>query len=208
MEPPLIGITAGNHPKTPQFYVLRWDYVRSIELAGGIPIVLAPSGPALHSSLLERFDGLLLTGGLDVDPGSYNEEPHPLTRTNKERDEFEFALLHSAIRRAIPVLGICRGLQIQNVALGGTLIQDIPSEVGTQVSHNDPDRPRHQEAHSVSIVPGTALHRLLGCEVAQVNSFHHQAPGKLGRDLVVSAYAPDGVVEGLELPGHPYFLGV
>ncbi len=209
MYPPLIGITAGNHPRISGSYVVRWDYVRSVERAGGVPIVLAPSGAALHPSLVDRLDGLLLTGGLDIDPSAYGEAPHPsLSHTSKERDEFEFLLIEGALRRGLPLLGICRGLQSLNVALGGSLLQDIPSLVGVQVSHDDPERPRHDIAHAVTVQAGTRLHEILGAERVDVNSFHHQAPKRLADGLIVTATADDGVIEGVERPGAAFVLGV
>jgi putative glutamine amidotransferase len=207
--PPLIGITAGNDPEHPDFYVLRWDYVRSLELNGGVPVVLAPSGAVLHPALLSRLDGLMLTGGLDMQPSLYGQEPHPsVTRTSAERDEFELKLVREALGAGLPILAICRGQQVLNVALGGTLIQDLPSQVGTAVSHDDKARLRTGIAHRVAIVPGSRLHALLGADTIEVNSFHHQAVATLGRGLVPTAFAPDGVVEGVELPGARFVVGV
>lgn len=207
--PPLIGITAGNHPNEPGFYVLRPDYLRSVELAGGIPVVLAPSGPALHPAFLDRLDGLVLTGGVDVSPSLYGEEPHPtVDRTSLERDEFESELLREALRREVPVLGICRGCQMLNLARGGTLVQDIPSLVSREVSHDDRQRPRDALAHPVRVAGASALRRILGAEEVQVNSFHHQAVGRLGDGVVPAAWSADGVVEGIELPGGTFVLGV
>ncbi len=207
--PPLIGITAGNDPREPGFYAVRPDYLRSVELAGGIPVILAPSGPALHPAFLDRLDGVVLTGGVDLAPGLYGEEPHPaVDRTNVERDEFEWKLLDEAFQREVPLLGICRGAQMINVARGGTLVQDIPTSVGRDVSHDDRQRPRDVLAHTVRLAQGSALRRTLGGEQVEVNSFHHQAVDRLGEGLVATAWASDGVVEGIELPGDTFVLGV
>ena len=207
--PPLIGITAGNDPSHPDLYVLRWDYVRSVELTGGVPVVLAPAGAALHPALLTRLDGLVLTGGLDVSPAFYGASPHPaLTPAIAERDEFELKLVREALVAALPLLAICRGQQLLNVALGGTLIQDLPSLVGTAVSHDDLARPRIAIAHRVVVAPGSTLRSLLGTDEVEVNSFHHQAVGALGHGLVATAFAPDGVVEGVELPSARFVVGV
>ena len=207
--PPLVGITAGNDPQRPETYILRWDYLRSVELAGGIPVVLAPSGPALHPACIDRLDGLIVSGGADISPEMYGQQPHPsVKRAHVERDEFESQLLRSAFARDLPVLGICRGCQMLNVARGGSLVQDVPSLVGTSVSHDDPERPRAGIAHPVEVVPGTRLAQLLGPGELDVNSFHHQAVDRLGDDLVATAHAPDGVVEGIELPGASFTLGV
>ena len=207
--PPLIGITAGSEPAHPDYYVLRKDYVRSIELCGGLPVVLAPAGAALHPALLSKLDGLVLTGGIDVAPRLYGETPHPtVTDTSAEQDEFEVRLVHEALAHDVPVLAICRGMQLLNVALGGTLIQDLPSLVGTAVSHDDLARPRIAIAHRVVVAPGSKLHSLLGTDEVEVNSFHHQAVGALGHGLVATAFAPDGVVEGVELPSARFVVGV
>jgi putative glutamine amidotransferase len=207
--PPLVGITAGNDPNDGDFYVLRWDYVRCVEAAGGVPVVLAPSGPALHSSLLERLDALILTGGVDIHPSCYGEEPHPtVTRTSAIRDEFELRLLADALKRDVPVLGICRGSQMLNVALGGSLIQDIPSTVPGHASHDDRQRTRATMAHRVEVDPSSRLAGILERTHFDVNSFHHQAAHRLGRGLVVSALAEDGVVEGIELPSARFVMGI
>jgi len=208
-KPPLIGIAAGNDPKNPELFVLRWDYVRSVEFAGGVPVILAPSGPALHPSLLGRLDGLILTGGVDISPELYGAPAHPtVTRTSPARDEFELALLADALERDLPVLGICRGSQMLNVALGGTLIQDIPSAVPEHASHDDPERPRAAIAHRVRVDAGSRLASILGRTDLEVNSFHHQAVDRLGRGLVVTARAEDGVIEGIELPSARFVVGV
>ena len=208
-HPPLIGLTAGTDPSLPGLYVLRGDYVRSIELNGGIPVVLAPSGAALHPALFEHLDGLVLTGGGDVQPPLYGQEAHAtVSLTSAERDEFELGLLRQALAEDRPVLAVCRGQQVLNVALGGTLVQDLPTAVGTAVSHDDAARPRTAIAHTVRLVSGSRLSGLLGAGEVAVNSFHHQAVATLGRGLVATAFAPDGVVEAVEAPGARFILGV
>ncbi len=207
--PPLIGITAGSEPSHPDYYVLRKDYVRSIELSGGLPVVLAPAGAALHPALLSKLDGLVLTGGIDVAPRLYGETPHPtVTDTSAEQDEFEVKLVHEALAHDVPILAICRGMQLLNVALGGTLVQDIRTEASSAVRHDDFERPRTDLAHAVSVVTGTRLHELLGRDEVEVNSFHHQAVSRLATPLVASAFAPDGLVEAVELPARRFVLGV
>lgn len=209
MEPPLIGITAGNDPRSPGMYAVRWDYIRSIERAGGVPLVLAPSGAALHSKLVDRLDGLVLTGGLDIDPAAYNEAPHPsVIRTSPERDEFEFLLVRGALHRELPILGICRGQQILNVALGGNLVQDIPTMVGPEVLHNHPHKLRHEIFHEVLLKPGTRLHEILGSDRVAVNSIHHQAVKNPGEGVVPIGWADDGVIEAIEVPALPFVMGV
>jgi putative glutamine amidotransferase len=207
--PPLIGITSGTEPVLPGFYILRHDYVRSVELSGGVPVVLAPAGAALHPALLSKLDGLVLTGGIDVTPRLYREEAHPtVTETSAERDEFEVKLVLEVLAHDVPVLAICRGMQLLNVALGGTLVQDIRTEAGSAVRHDDFERPRTDLAHTVSVVTGTRLHELLGRDEVEVNTFHHQAVARLATPLVASAFAPDGLVEAVELPARRFVLGV
>jgi putative glutamine amidotransferase len=209
LEPPLIGITAGDDPKNPGAYVLRWDYIRSVERAGGVPVVLAPSGATLHPVLIDRLDGLVLTGGMDIDPAVYGEKPHPTTsRMSHERDEFEFMLTQSALIRNLPILAICRGLQILNVVQGGSLIQDIPEMIGTKIVHNDPNRPRSEIAHDVTLQLKSKLQRILDTDRLPVNSFHHQCVKKLGKDLVATAWSDDGAIEAIEMPNAQFIIGV
>lgn len=207
--PPLIGITSGTEPTVEGFYILRHDYVRAVELSGGVPLVLAPAGAALHPALLSKLDGLVLTGGLDVTPRLYGESPHPtVTDTSAERDEFEVKLVREALAHDLPLLAICRGMQLLNVALGGTLVQDIRAETGSSIRHDDFTRPRTDLVHPVSVRRASRLHALLGEGELDVNSFHHQAIADLAPPLVASASAPDGLVEAVELPGARFALGV
>jgi putative glutamine amidotransferase len=205
---PLVGITIG-YSKEPEFFTLRDDYVRAVEKAGGLPVVLAPGRPEDAAELLSRLDGLLLTGGADVDPVLYGEEAHEtVTRVIPERDAFEIALCRGALRADQPLLAICRGHQVLNVATGGTLIQDIPSQVSGAFDH-DPDRERWETVHEVRILPRTRLREILGAETIAVNSFHHQAVRELGQGLVVSATSTvDGVIEGIEAPDRRLAVGV
>jgi putative glutamine amidotransferase len=206
---PLIGITISYSSKNHEFFTLRDDYVRAVEKAGGLPVVLAPGHPEDAADLLARIDGLLLTGGADVDPGLYGEEPHEtVTRVIPERDAFEIALCREALHRDQALLAICRGQQVLNVATGGTLIQDIPSQVVGAHDH-DPEKERWETAHQVRILPRTRLREILERETIEVNSFHHQAVRELGHGLVVSASSTaDGVIEGVELPGRRLAVGV
>lgn len=209
MSRPAVGVTIAYDGRREAFFHLRKDYVRSVEQEGGLPLVLAPGRAGDAKELLKRLDALVLTGGDDVDPAFYGEQPHTSVRgLVHERDEFELALVREALERDLPLLAICRGHQVLNVAVGGTLIQDIPSQVAGAVAH-DPEGERWALAHSVRIEPGTRLHGILGRDEVQVNSFHHQAVKEIGRGLVVSARSPeDGVVEGIELPDRRFALGV
>lgn len=209
MARPAIGITIGYDQRRAGLHQLRQDYVRSVEKAGGLPLVLAPGRPEDASDLLGRLSGLVLSGGNDVDPALYGAPRHPkVSHVVRERDDFEIALAREALRRDLPLLAICRGHQVLNVACGGTLVQDIPSELERAVDH-DPERERWETAHDVRIRAGTRLREILGKDTVAVNSFHHQAVKDLGRGLVASAHATgDGVVEGLEAEGRRFVLGV
>lgn len=209
MSRPAIAITAGPSTKEPEFYMLRDDYVRAVEAAGGVPVVLASGRPEDAGDLLARVDGLLLTGGADVDPSFYGAAPHPkLKEVLPGRDAFELALVRSALDRDVPVLAICRGHQVLNVATGGTLVQDIPSEIGGRSDH-DPDVERWTTAHEVRVRPGTRLRQILGRDTLAVNSFHHQAIKALGAGLQATAWSvSDEIVEGVEMPDRRFVIGV
>ena len=189
--------------------MLREDYIRSVERGGGLPLVLAPGVAADAPDLLERIDGLVLSGGSDIDPALYGEAPHPkLGAVFRERDDFELALAREAVARDRPILAICRGHQVLNVALGGTLVQDIPSEVLGDTTH-DARSERWERAHDVRILHGTRLGAILGRETVAVNSFHHQAVERLGEGLVISAYSSgDNLIEGIEMPDRRFVIGV
>ncbi len=209
MSRPAIGITIGYDDEEEGIHVLRNDYVRSVERAGGLPLILAPGGPGDAADLLGHVDGLLLSGGSDVDPVFFDEAPHAkLGTVVRERDDFELALCREALGRNLPLLAICRGHQVLNVATGGTLVQDIASQIAADVEH-DSRRPRPERVHEVRILEGTRLRRLLGKETVGVNSFHHQAVRDLGRGLVATAWSTvDGVIEAVEAPDRHFAIGV
>jgi putative glutamine amidotransferase len=206
---PLVGITSGNDHRRLGHLSLRTDYVRSVEAAGGLPVVLAPGRPEDVAEILERLQALVLSGGYDVDPAHYGEEPHEtVTPVPPERDAFELALCREALRRDVPTLAICRGQQVLNVATGGTLIQDIPSTVPGAADH-DPERERWELTHEVRLLPGSRLRQVLGEDKVAVNSFHHQAVKELGEGLRASAWSvDDGLIEGIEADGCRFVLGV
>lgn len=209
MSPARLGITIGYDSGRDGFFQLRQDYVRCVEQAGGVPLVLAPGRPEHAEAILDSLDGLLLSGGADVDPALYGEASHAkLRRVIPERDAFEIALCRAALQRDLPVLAICRGQQVLNVACGGSLVQDIPSQLDGTVDH-DPKQERALPAHGVRIESGSRLRAILGRDEAPVNSFHHQAVKDLGADLVVSARSlEDGVIEGIEAPARRFVVGV
>jgi putative glutamine amidotransferase len=185
-------------------------YIEGVTLAGGIATLLPPQpvGDDVASRVLDGLDGLIITGGRDVDPESYGQQRHPATdepaAENRLRDAFEFALVECAIRRGIPVLGICRGAQVINVALGGTLHQHLPDVIG---------HTHHQQGNAVfstsevRTVPGTRLASLIG-ESSDAQCYHHQAIDRLGEGLIVSAADSDGVIEAVEIPGEQFVLAV
>ena len=181
-------------------------YLRSIIAAGGAPSVFSPLTPASAApALLDGVEALLLSGGADIDPKHYRATPHPkLGAVEAERDAFELALFTEARTRGLPVLAICRGLQLVNVALGGTLWQDLPSERGPHLQ----SAKRTDRVHPVAVAADARLHDALGATVVTVNSFHHQAIRDLAPGLVASARTPDGLVEGIEGEGEGWLLGV
>lgn len=212
MKRPLIGLTTSVRPDGAGLSSdgLRQTYVQAVRYAGGAP-VLIPAGPEdVLRDTFERLDGLLLPGGLDVAPAEYGEAPHPrLGSVEPERDRVELTLCRWALAGEKPVLGICRGIQVMNVAAGGTLYQDIPSQYKTDIAHaSDQTLPRAYLAHNVALEPGMRLTRLVGAEPLPVNSWHHQAIKDLASGLVVSARSADGIIEGAEVPGHRFAVSV
>jgi putative glutamine amidotransferase len=205
---PVVGVTLGDGDE-PGLHAVREDYVRSVEQAGAVPVVLPPLRPEDVPVLVDRLDGVLLSGGVDVDPALYGQEPHArLGRVNRRRDDFEIALVVEALRRDLPILGICRGQQVLNVAAGGTLVQDIPSLVAGSVNHHR-GGPRWRRAHRVLVTAASRLGDILGEDAVSVNSIHHQSVDRVADGLVVSARCPDdGVVEGLEMPASRFVVAV
>jgi putative glutamine amidotransferase len=214
MTKPLIGITA-----TPQYphKLLPFDkvahaYVNSVQKAGGIPVVLPTDLTREDVQVLRsRLDGILLTGGGDIDPSRFGGAPsEEIGGVDSDRDEMEFAIVQMSVETDWPLLGICRGLQVINAALGGSLYTDIPEQFPTELRHDTKEisRSRSYEAHEVRIIPETKLFSILKETPLRVNSFHHQAVLEPAKGLKISAYASDGLIEGLELPGHCFLAGV
>jgi putative glutamine amidotransferase len=209
---PVIGVTLDSEPpggysRLP-WYALRQNYFEALARAGGTPIAL-PHEPDLVAEFLALIDGLLVSGGaFDIDPALYGAgERHATVTTKDRRTRFEWDMTRAALDADRPVLGICGGQQLLNVVLGGTLLQHIPDAVADALAHEQPN-PRTEPGHAVAVVPGTLLHRITGTERLEVNSAHHQAADGLGPGVVVSAIAPDGVIEAIELPGRRFCLGV
>lgn len=213
---PRIVITAGSNPSTVNHAWLRFDYLHAVSKAHGLPSIIAsgftnPLDEArqLAGEILDSCDGLLLSGGTDVDPKIFGEVPHTaLGRVDGPRDPFEITLTREAIRRDMPVLGICRGLQVLNVAMGGTLIQDIPTDVESAVAH-ETGEDRLVIAHDVVIEGDSRLAKLLSTTRVGVNSFHHQAAKRIGEGLTQSAKSPDdGIIEALEMRDRKFVVAV
>jgi putative glutamine amidotransferase len=214
MTDPAIGICAAvervrRDPWDEVVTMVQRTYPAAVQRAGALALVLPPDETVGESPdvLLDRVDGLLLAGGADVDPASYGATPHPeIGITWPERDRFEIALSRRAIERGMPVLGACRGMQILNVALGGTLEQHLPEVIGT-------DEHRHTPGlfgdHEVLLAPGSLAARAAGTERAFVKSHHHQGLRELGDGLVATGWSPDDrLIEAVELPAERYVLGV
>lgn len=198
---PVIGITIGNayRPGERARYGTDTAYVRSIQEAGGNAVLVPSQAPGVAIQLLDRLDGLMLTGGADVDPGIYAEprrpeceDPDPL------RDVMEIGLVRAARRRRMPILAICRGQQLVNVALGGTLYQDLIADRATETQHDVRGNGRRGLAHPVDLAGDSWLAEATRSRSLQVNSLHHQAVRSVGRGLMVTATSPDGIVEGME----------
>ncbi|HET9074073.1 MAG TPA: gamma-glutamyl-gamma-aminobutyrate hydrolase family protein [Solirubrobacteraceae bacterium] len=191
--------------------LMPFTYVEAVQRAGGIALIIPPD-PALAEDpapILDRIDALLLAGGSDIDPAAYGEPAEPATEhTTPQRDALELALTRGALDRDMPVLGICRGLQLINVARGGTLIQHLPDRAGVTPQHRRNPGTFVGNEHEVALEPGSLAAQAAGETVHSTLSHHHQAVDRLGDGLVVSARADDGVIEAIEDPGMGYCLGV
>jgi len=172
-------------------------YTAALAEAGVVPIVVPPLPADAAPAILDGVSGLLVTGGEDVAPSRYGELPHPTVEAHEQRDEIEIALVTEARRRGLATLAICRGIQIVNVAFGGTLVQDIPTQYTGSLAH-DPPEARDARVHEVRVDPESRLARALGTDQLLTNSFHHQALARVANELCVTARAPDGIIEGAE----------
>ncbi len=204
---PLIAITPSLNEKG--CITVNQDYLNAVFRAGGLPMLLpVMTEEALLRAALDRADGLLLTGGADVDPSRYGEETLPCCGdTEPRRDAMEFPLCRLAVERDLPVLAICRGHQVLSTSLGGTMYQDIETQFSPQLKHPQYTTPR-DKVHPVRVEKDSLLYRVTGLDSFSVNSRHHQAVKTPGAGLRVTAWAPDGLIEGVELPGKRFVLGV
>jgi putative glutamine amidotransferase len=202
-----VNDAAGAHRKPAAF--LYTSYLDALELVGLAPVAITPAhSAAALASIMSVCDGLVLTGGADIAPARYGEAPAPaLGSVSLERDELEWRALDRALERDLPVFGICRGLQILNVYFGGTLYQDLPSELGATIGHEQAE-PWSGRAHDVDVVADSLLHRVVRSDVIRINSFHHQGVKRLAAGLRAAAHAQDGLVEAVESPQHAWILGV
>jgi len=214
---PIIGITpdynSGDQEtegsREPTLF-LRARYMQAVEAMGGVPLILpVTASKEIQEALLSKIQGLLLTGsGPDLDPALYGEtQQYRFKKVSDERAGSETTLVHMALEANLPVLGICGGTQLMNVALGGSLYQDIPSQISGSLDHRQKTTAT-EPSHGVAITPGTRLHAILKTDRLQVNSSHHQATKTVAPDLIINAKAEDGVIEGLESPRHRFALGV
>ena len=194
---PRIGVITRYNDKERKYFS-NASYVHAVSDAGGIPVQLPLVDKEDADRLIESVDGLMLTGGPDVTPILYGEEPcNKMGACNRHNDEMEIALLMAAVAAKKPVLGICRGLQVINVAYGGTLYQDIPSQVPNSIMHLQPSG-REEETHSVAITPGSYAYEVHKSEKIYVNSFHHQGIKDLAEGFKITGMAPDGIPEAIE----------
>lgn len=204
---PVIGITSSYDRESGRIFLSRY-YIQAVEAAGGLPLVL----PCILSDsrvdkILASIDGLLLSGGVDVDPLLFGEEPQrAMGDICPQRDTFELALTRRALAVDMPILAICRGLQVLNIAAGGNILQDIGSAMKDSLKH-DQQAPRWYGTHTINILPDTKLAALWGTQLV-VNSFHHQAVNRVAEGFRATAWSADGVMEGMESTVHKFVVGV
>jgi putative glutamine amidotransferase len=219
-RPPLIGVTTSEVRRLESArplaeadpaqneMVLGMVYARAVQRAGGMPVVLPPLAPQEVPELVGRLEGLCLSGGPDLDPTAYDARAHTeLGPIEPDLDRWEIALTQQAEAAGLPILGICRGCQVLNIARGGTLHQHLPDVTDGEIAHRQ-EVSGSQPTHTADIAPGSLLAAIIGATSAEVNSFHHQAADRIGSGLRPVAWSPDGVIEGLEDPERPFVLGV
>mgnify|MGYP003362365811 FL=1 len=212
---PVIGIVCAENDPTPPGESRKNQagvrYVEAVRSAGGLPLLIPLQYPTGEIERLTRlFDGILIIGGNDVDPKRYNGVPDPsVSAPNPERDALEIAIVRLAAEQDLPLFGICRGEQVMNIAMGGTLYTDLPSQFPTVLRHQQSDdTPVSKLTQRVRIDPASRLYAIVGAETIWTNTFHHQAVQRLGNGFRVAAAATDGVVEAIEIPERSFFIGV
>lgn len=204
---PVIGITSSYDSNMGKATLSRY-YIEAVEAAGGIPLVIpCIMSEAAVEPLLDSIDGLLLSGGVDVDPQLFGEEPQPaLGEICPERDSFELALTRRALQQDMAILAICRGIQVLNIAAGGTVLQDIGTAIKNPLKH-DQLAPRWYGTHAINVLSSSQLASIWG-ERITVNSMHHQAVGRVAEGFIATAWSSDGVVEAIESSKHRFTIGV
>jgi putative glutamine amidotransferase len=218
---PLIGVTTSEVRRaetvepTPEGEPPRHEmalgltYLRAIEATGGMPVVIPPLRMDLIEPLLDQVAGICLSGGPDLHPDAYGQQPdRHLGPTEPDLDRFELAIASAADQRDLPILAICRGTQALNVVRGGTLVQHLPDRFAGDGTVHRQHNPGNEPSHHVGLDPGSRLAAIVDAAKLEVNSFHHQAIDRLGRDLVATGWAPDGTVEAIEDPSRRFVLGV
>lgn len=210
---PIIGLTTARTLGSRGYpYITVVDaYVQALIRAGASPLLIPLGIPDQNiGDVVSRLDGLLFTGGGDIHPSRYNSSPHPQVRSvSEDRDQIEIQLVRQVIERGLPFFGICRGLQVINIALGGTIYEDLQTQYPDSLQHdNEIGQPRDYLAHGISLDEGSCLNKILGLTSYRVNSLHHQGIRDLAQGLSASAKASDGVIEGIELNDHPFGIAV
>lgn len=205
MTAPLVALTATTKETDGMMRVrLNEAYVNAVRAAGLTPVIVPPLPPEAVEPILSAVRGVVLTGGEDVDPAEYGQQSQGSNPPHRDRDKCEIAMVHGARERNIPVLAICRGIQLVNVALGGTLIQDIPTQRPSAIDHDS--KAREMRVHDIVLEPESKLSAAIGTSRAAVNSAHHQAIDRLAEGLKMTAWSPDGIVEGAEWEGHYWWM--
>lgn len=204
---PIIGITS--HIEQESKYILNKSYINSVQQAGGIPLIVPAGIEDDVTELVQQLDGLLLSGGGDIDPTLFGEEPHPeLGEVSPLRDSVEMLLIREMLAENKPILGICRGVQILNIAMGGNMYQDIYAQQDKVLLQHSQIATRSHRSHFVQVENNTILHSIAQAERIKVNSFHHQAVKDVPEPLIISGIASDGVIEAIESKGHHFVVGV
>lgn len=209
MLKPIIGVTPGIS-EDEKFYKVSTDNLAAIEKAGGIPLVLSYLSKAQDiKQIVEKIDGLYLTGGDDIDPKYFNEDPHPnIGAFNPKRDALEMKITKLMLTKNKPILGVCKGTQMLNLAAGGDMYQDIYAQIDTDLIQHRQKAPRYVATHDVKLIKDSLIYQILGKENIRVNSLHHQANRQVGKGFIVSGKAADGVIEAIESLKHRFVLGL
>lgn len=205
---PLIGLTCGHQRENPDRYYVNNAYIQAIITAGGLPVLIPYQPKEQLREIINQIDGLVLPGGVDLDPNRYGQSPKiECGDIDPHWDDLDLNAAGFALERDIPLLAICRGIQVLNVALGGSLVQDIPTQITDPIKHSQ-EAPRWYATHDITIQSGSMLGEIWGTAPARVNSYHHQSVGALGKGLRIVATASDGVIEAVESGKHRFVLGV